>query len=151
MAVTFKCRTRTTMPPAEMFDRARNIDVHKDSLAHSREEAIAGVTSGLISLGEEVTWRAHHFGIPLHMTSRITEMHAPDYFVDEQVRGPFRRFRHVHEFRADGAGTLMLDRIEFSAPFGPLGRLVEKAVLGRYLKQLIETRNRHLAGGTLIE
>ncbi len=40
----------------------------------------------------------------------------------------------------------MVDRIEFVAPFGPIGRMAEKLVLGRYLQRLIETRNRHLAG-----
>ena len=136
------------MPKPELFDLARNIDVHKDSMAGSREDAVAGVTSGPISLGDEVTWRAWHFGIPLKMTSRITEMESPDYFVDEQVKGPFRRFRHVHEFGEDSSGTTMVDRIEFTAPFGLLGRLVEKLVLARYLQQLIEARNRHLAGNT---
>lgn len=113
-------------------------------MAQSREEAVGGVTSGLISLGEEVTWRAWHFGLPLQMTSRITEMETPDYFVDEQVKGPFRRFRHVHEFSQDPAGTTMVDRIEFAAPFGLIGCLAEKLVLARYLRKLIETRNRHL-------
>jgi ligand-binding SRPBCC domain-containing protein len=116
-------------------------------MARSREQAIAGVTSGLISLGEQVTWRAWHFGLPFQMTSRIVEMESPDYFVDEQVKGPFRRFRHVHEFHEDALGTTMIDRIEFAAPFGPLGRLVEKLVLARYLQQLIESRNRHLTAG----
>jgi len=46
------------MPKTELFDRARSIDAHKDSMARSREQAVAGVTTGLISLGEEVTWRA---------------------------------------------------------------------------------------------
>lgn len=101
---------------------------------------------GLIFLGEEVTWRAWHFGVPLRMTSRITQMVAPDYFVDEQVKGPFRHFRHVHEFSHDSSGTTMVDRIEFTAPFGTLGRLVEKLVLARYLQNLIVTRNRHLTG-----
>lgn len=146
MAVYFECTTRTSTPKSELFDLARSIDAHKDSMALSREEAIAGVTSGLISLGEEVTWRAWHFGIPLQMTSRITEMESPDYFVDEQVKGPFRRFRHFHEFSQDPAGTTMVDRVEFTAPFGPIGRLVEKLVLARYLQKLIETRNRHLIG-----
>jgi ligand-binding SRPBCC domain-containing protein len=122
MAVYFECRTRTKMPKSELFDLARSIDAHKDSMMQSHEEAIDGVTSGLISLGEEVTWRAWHLGIPLQMTSRITEMRIPDYFVDEQVRGPFRRFRHVHEFSQDAAGTTMVDRIEFVAPLGPIGR-----------------------------
>ncbi len=144
MAVSFECTTRSRIPRPELFDLARSIDAHKGSMARSREEAVAGVKAGLVSLGQEVTWRAWHFGVPIRMTSRITEMQAPDYFVDEQVRGPFRRFRHVHEFSEDSEGTTMVDRVEFAAPFGSIGRLVEKLVLARYLQKLIETRNQHL-------
>ncbi|MFF2318717.1 cyclase [Arthrobacter sp. NPDC058097] len=151
MAVTFESTTRTTLGMTELFDLSRSIDAHKDSMARSREEAVGGVTSGLISLGQEVTWRAWHFGLPIRMTSRITEMQAPHYFVDEQVRGPFLRFRHVHEFRADPSGTVMVDRIDFAAPFGPLGRLAEKLFLARYLRQLIEIRNLHLTAGSRAE
>jgi ligand-binding SRPBCC domain-containing protein len=146
MVAYFECRTQTKMPQSELFDLARSIDAHKDSMAQSHEEAVDGVTSGIIS-----TWRAWHFGVPLQMTSRITEMQIPDHFVDEQVKGPFRRFRHVHEFSQDSAGTTMVDRIEFEAPFGPIGRLAEKLLLGRYLQRLIETRNRHLAGDSSLE
>lgn len=146
MAVYFECRTRTKMPISELFDLARSIDAHKDSMRQSHEEAIDGVTSGLISLDEQVAWRAWHFGVPLQMTSRITEMQKPNYFVDEQVRGPFQRFRHVHEFSQDSEGTAVVDRVEFAAPFGPIGRMAEKLGLGRYLRRLIEARNRHLAG-----
>jgi ligand-binding SRPBCC domain-containing protein len=135
------------MPRQVLFNLARSVDAHTASMARSREEAVAGVTSGLISLGEEVTWRAWHFGVPLRMTSRITAMEIPGYFIDEQVQGPFRRFRHVHEFSEDSSGaTTMVDRIEFDAPFGVFGRLVEKLVLRRYLQRLVEARNRHLVG-----
>jgi ligand-binding SRPBCC domain-containing protein len=144
MAVYFECTTEARLPRSELFDRSRSIDAHTHSMARSREKAIAGTTTGLISLGQEVTWRAWHFGVPIRMTSRITDMEAPDYFVDEQVKGPFHRFRHVHEFSQDGGVTTMVDRIEFAAPFGALGRVVEKLVLARYLKHLIETRNRYL-------
>lgn len=148
MAASFECVTRTTLSRAELFDLSRSIDAHTGSMAHSKETAIAGVTSGLIGLGEEVTWRAWHFGVPLRMTSRITQLDAPTSFVDEQVKGPFRYFRHVHVFSEDAAGTTMTDSIEFAAPFGPLGRAVEKLVLTRYLKKLIETRNEYLVSGT---
>ncbi|MFC7849494.1 cyclase [Arthrobacter sp. NPDC057388] len=150
MAVTFVCTTRTSMAMTELFDLSRSIDAHKDSMARSREKAVSGVTSGLISLGEEVTWRAWHFGLPVQMTSRITRMRAPHCFVDEQVRGPFRCFRHVHEFSTDSNGTVMVDRIEFAAPLGLLGRLAEKLFLARYLRSLIETRNRHLTAGHVV-
>ncbi|MDJ0317363.1 SRPBCC family protein [Arthrobacter antibioticus] len=132
------------MPKPQLFDLARSIDAHEESMAHSREKAVAGVTSGLISLGEEVTWQAWHFGLPLRMTSRITQMEAPNYFIDEQVKGPFRKFRHVHEFSEDTEATTMIDQIEFEAPFGLLGRLVEKLILARYMQKLIESRNLHL-------
>lgn len=129
MTASLVCTTQTSMPRAELFDWARSIDAHKASMARSREEALAGVTSGFISLGQEVTWRAWHFGVPLRMPSRITEMESPNYFVDEQVKGPFRRFRHVHEFNQDPDATTMVDRIEFTAPFGLIRRLAEKPVL----------------------
>ena len=125
-------------------------------MAKSGERAVAGVTSGLIGLDETVTWAARHFGLPIRMTSRITQFSFPDSFTDEQQHGPFRAFRHVHEFGPvpsgpgpagpDGGGTLMIDHIEFTAPFGVLGRLVEKAFLGRYMQRLIEERNGYLQG-----
>ncbi|MET1051075.1 MAG: SRPBCC family protein, partial [Mycetocola sp.] len=93
-----------------------------------------------------VTWRAWHFGVPLRMTSRITALNPPHSFTDEQVRGPFRSFRHEHEFRPSGAGTLMVDRVSFAAPFGVLGRVVERLVLASYMKRLIERRNTFLSG-----
>jgi ligand-binding SRPBCC domain-containing protein len=148
MAVTIECTSRTTLGMTELFNLSRSIDAHKDSMARSREEAVGGVTSGLIALGQEVTWRAWHFGLPIRMTSRIAEMQAPHYFVDEQVRGPFLRFRHVHEFSEVPGGTVMVDRIDFAAPFGLLGRAAEKLFLARYLRKLIETRNLHLTAGS---
>jgi ligand-binding SRPBCC domain-containing protein len=98
MTIYFECTTRTAMSKARLFDLARSVDTHTQSMGRSRETAVAGVTTGLLTLGQQVTWRAWHFGLPLQMTSRITEMAAPDFFVDEQVIGPFRSFRHVHEF-----------------------------------------------------
>jgi ligand-binding SRPBCC domain-containing protein len=146
MTVSFRCTTETPLPIAQLFDLARSIDAHTESMAASREQAVGGVTSGLIEAGEEVTWRAWHFGLPLRMTSRITAMDPPYSFVDEQVRGPFKHFRHVHEFSHHDGVTTMVDDIGFAAPCGPLGRLVEKLLLARYLRNLIETRNRHLTG-----
>lgn len=144
MPVVFVCRTRSSMPPQELFDLSRNIDAHVGSMTKSREKAIAGTTTGLISEGETVTWQAWHLGVRFRMTSRIVRMEAPASFTDEQVKGPFKYLRHTHEFRPDGTGTLMVDTVEFAAPFGPLGRLVEKLVLGRYLQNLIEKRNEFL-------
>ena len=140
MTVSFVCRTESVLPAEQLFDRARSIDAHVETMAASGERAVAGVTAGLIGAGEEVTWRGRHFGVPLTMTSRVTRFDYPASFVDEQVRGPFKAFRHVHEFAATEAGSVMTDRIEFTAPFGPVGWLVERVILRRYLARLIAGR-----------
>ncbi|MCU1435723.1 MAG: cyclase [Pseudarthrobacter sp.] len=72
----------------------------------------------------------------------------PTTFTDEQVKGPFTFFRHVHEFEATATGSIMTDRVEFTAPFGPVGRLVEKFILRGYLQRLIEDRGKFLASET---
>ncbi len=140
MTVTFETTTTIGAPPEVVFDLSLSIDAHLDSQAAANERAIAGTTSGQIGLGEEVTWRATHFHIPFTMTSRITELDRPRRFVDEQTRGPFRRFHHEHEFIPTGTGTTMIDRISFDAPLGPIGRAVERLVLGSYLERLIIER-----------
>jgi ligand-binding SRPBCC domain-containing protein len=102
------------------------------------------VTGGLIGLGEFVTWRARHFGITWTMTSTITEWDRPWRFVDEQRKGPFRSFRHEHVFEPVEHSTRLLDHVRFEAPLGVLGRVVERVVLGRYLRHLIDVRNTFL-------
>lgn len=146
MTASFVCRTESSLPPERLFDLARSIDAHVESQKGSGERAVAGVTSGLIGEGQEVTWRARHFGLPLTMTSRVTQVDFPRSFTDEQVRGPFRSFRHVHEFEATPGGCIMTDRVEFTAPFGLLGRAAGKLVLRPYLQRLIRDRGRFLAG-----
>lgn len=146
MTVSFVCRTVSALPRERLFDLARSIEAHMDSQKGAGERAVGGVTSGLIGEGQEVTWQARHFGVPLRMTSRITALDFPNSFTDEQVRGPFKGFRHVHEFEATAAGSIMTDRVEFTAPFGILGRLVEDLILRRYLQRLITNRGRFVAG-----
>ncbi|TQJ33470.1 SRPBCC family protein [Arthrobacter sp. SLBN-122] len=146
MTASFVCRTESQLPVEQLFDLARSIDMHVESQRTSGEWAVSGVTSGLIGEGQEVTWRAWHFGIPLTMTSRITRLDFPRSFTDEQVKGPFKAFRHVHEFAATPSGTIMVDRVEFTAPLGVLGRAVERLFLAQYLERLIAQRGGFLAG-----
>lgn len=141
---TIRLKTFVAAPIERVFDLARDIDFHQRSVAHTGERAIAGRTSGLIGLGETVTWRARHFQIPWSLTSQVTAFDPPDSFVDEQVSGLFLRFRHVHRFAAVDGGTLMTDRWRHRSPLGPLGRLVDRMVLDRYMRRLLEARNASL-------
>jgi len=136
--------TRIDAPVRACFDLSLSVEAHTSSMGRSGEKAVGGVTSGTMGADDTVTWRARHFGVPFTMTSRITEHDAPHRFVDEQVSGPFRRWWHEHRFEPDGAGTVMTDRVEFESPVGPVGHLVNRLVLGRYMTALLAERNRWL-------
>lgn len=123
------------------FDLARSIDLHKKLAKHSGEEAIAGVTEGLIGLNEFVTWRAKHFGIKQNLSTVISAFESPFYFRDEQIKGAFKKMVHHHYFEKRGVYTLMKDRFYFEAPLGILGKLFNFFVLKRYMKNFLVTRN----------
>jgi ligand-binding SRPBCC domain-containing protein len=132
-------------PAGVVFALELDMDVHSASLAASRETATTSTGRREVRLGDEVTFRARHFGIVWSMTSRITAHEPPRRFVDEQVRGPFRALVHEHVFEDPGGGrTQMIDRMTVTAPFGPLGALVTRVVLSPYLRRLLEQRAAHI-------
>ncbi|HTD98655.1 MAG TPA: SRPBCC family protein [Mucilaginibacter sp.] len=134
--------TEINAPIEKCFDLARSIDLHIKSTKQTGEQAIAGKTSGLIGLGETVTWRAKHFGIWQNLTSKITEYDYPNYFVDEMVDGTFKSIRHEHHFTMVDNYTVMKDVFVFESPLGLLGRLANFLFLRNYMKKLLEERNR---------
>ncbi len=95
--------TAIAAPVEVCFDLSRSIDLHLESMIASKERAVAGVTSGLIGAGQQVSWEAHHLGLRWRMTSEITAFDRPHRFVDQMVRGPFASFRHEHRFSGQGA------------------------------------------------
>lgn len=134
--------TSINAPVEVVFDLSRSIDLHKISTAHTNEEAIAGKVSGLIGMGESVTWRAKHFGIIQLLTSQITAFEYPYYFADEMVSGAFKRFRHEHIFKEENGSTLVTDIFDYTSPFGLFGRLADVLFLKKYMTILLAERNR---------
>lgn len=133
-------------PIHRCFDLARSIDFHTFSMAASGERAISGVTHGLIGEGQEVTWRARHLGVTRELTSRVTRCDRPYLFIDEQVRGAYKRFRHEHRFESLSPDrTLATDVFTFESPLGLLGRGVNALFLTRYMTDLLRGHAANLA------
>jgi ligand-binding SRPBCC domain-containing protein len=128
-------------PIERVFDLARSIDVHQESQTRHREKAVAGRTTGLIEVGETVTWEAIHFGVRQRLSSRIDEMTRPVHFRDSMVSGAFAGFVHDHHFEAIPGGTRMTDIFDYTSPLGVLGRLADLLFLERYMRRLLEERN----------
>jgi ligand-binding SRPBCC domain-containing protein len=134
--------THISAPVERCFFLSLSIDLHTEGLKNTNEKAIAGTTKGLIGPGETVTWEAKHYGLKWKMQTLISKYQAPFYFVSEMLSGPFKKMHHQHIFKENGIDTIMTDIFEIHAPLGILGKLAENLFLGRYMRKLIEHRNK---------
>jgi ligand-binding SRPBCC domain-containing protein len=138
---TIHLTTFIAAPADRVFDLARSIDLHKQSMTRHKEEAVAGVRFGLIEKDETVTWKARHLFKNRILKTRITEMKKPEMFTDEQAEGDFKLLKHEHHFKPCDNGTIMIDIINFETPYGAVGKSFNRIYLTRYLRKLIEHRN----------
>jgi ligand-binding SRPBCC domain-containing protein len=91
--------------------------------------------------GTLISYRLRLHGVPLRWQSRIEEWEPGRAFVDMQVRGPYRLWRHRHEFEAvAGSGTLVRDRVDYSLPLGLLGNAAHAAFVSRDLGRIFDFR-----------
>ncbi|MEU6213430.1 SRPBCC family protein [Streptomyces sp. NPDC047023] len=142
----FDITTALLASPQRAFEACLDVEAHTRSMAASSEQAVGGTTHGHLTLGDTVTFQARHFGLTWRLTARITAYEPPGYFMDEQERGPFKRWKHGHRFEPDGAGgTVMRDVIDFASPLGVLGHIADATVLAWYMPRLIRSRNAYLA------
>jgi len=136
--------TFITAPIELCFDLARDIDVHLAAAAGRGQKAIAGTTTGLIGLGETVTWEGRYLLLRRRMTSRIVEFDFPHMFADEMQRGAFRHWRHTHNFMQAGGVTRMHDDVDFASPFGPIGYMTDVLFMRNYMRKLLLGHNAFL-------
>ena len=136
--------TEIAAPIERCFDLARSIDAHLASTAGIRERAVAGTTTGLIGLDEQITWNSHHYGFAVMHTSRITKYERPSHFQDVMVKGIFRKFEHDHWFAESNGMTTMRDVIEVWAPYFAIACIVGPLITRSYLRRLIVQRNAYL-------
>jgi ligand-binding SRPBCC domain-containing protein len=92
-------------------------------------------------LGKRLRWVARYVEfVPPHPVAFGEEAR----FVDEQESGPFKSWRHAHEFEhVDEKTTRMLDRITYVVPFGPIGWIADALFVRRQIKAMF--RHRHAA------
>ena len=86
------------------------------------------------------------FALPLRWRTRIESYEAPERFVDCQIRGPYRSWRHSHELFPNGPdATIMVDRVEYEMPLGPLGSFAKVIFVKRTLDRIFDYRRDAIA------
>jgi ligand-binding SRPBCC domain-containing protein len=128
-------------PIERVFDLARCIDLHAETMLRHKEKAIAGRTKGLIDLNESVTWEATHFGVKQKLTSKITKFERPAHFQDIMQKGAFKRFTHDHYFEEIDGKTLMRDIFDYESPLWIFGKIADTLFLEKYMRQILTGRN----------
>lgn len=128
-------------PRERVFDLARSIEAHRKSAGGTRERAVAGVTTGWVGMGDEVTWEARHLGVRQRLSVRVTAFDRPRHFRDVMISGAFRSMVHDHDFAEVPGATAMRDRFEFESPLGILGRIADTLFLRSYLRRFLMGRN----------
>ena len=128
-------------PVDRVFNLSRSINLHQISTADTNEKAINGVTNGLINKNETVTWQARHLFRTRLFTSKVTAMQAPNFFIDEMMKGDFKSFYHEHHFKAVANGTIMIDMINFETPYAIIGKNANLFILTNYIEKFLKKRN----------
>lgn len=95
--------------------------------------------------GTLIDYRLSLFGVPLSWRTLIEVFEPERVFVDVQLRGPYRVWRHTHQFEDDPRGTRIFDRVEYELPLGPLGDVAHALVVRRTLAHIFDFRRAAVA------
>ncbi len=120
------------------FSDPRNLEAITPPWLHFR---IEGMSTERIGAGTEIDYRLRVRGVPMRWRSRISVWQPPLRFVDEQVIGPYRLWRHLHSFEPVGRATLARDWVEYAALGGPL---LNQLLLAPDLARIFAYRSRAL-------
>lgn len=100
------------------------------------------LTPGPISMrqGAVIDYTIRWLTIPVRWTSLISVYMPPVRFVDEQIRGPYRLWRHTHSFAESDGWTTMTDEVEYRVPYGIAGTIAHALVLRHQLEEIFHYR-----------
>jgi ligand-binding SRPBCC domain-containing protein len=79
-------------------------------------------------------------GIKLNWMTEITHVQEGKYFVDEQRFGPYALWHHQHHFKEIPGGVQMTDMLNYAIPYGFIGQLGNKMLVGKQIKKIFDYR-----------
>ena len=119
------------------FEDAANLERLTPAFLHFRI-----VTPRPIAMqpGALIDYELRLYGVPLRWRTRIETYQPGSSFTDIQLKGPYRRWHHTHEFRDVPGGTEMRDTVEYELPLGLLGEVARGLFVRRSLERIFDYR-----------
>jgi ligand-binding SRPBCC domain-containing protein len=68
--------------------------------------------------GTLIDYKIRLMNIPFHWKTLISRWEPGKAFVDEQIKGPYKKWVHLHSFEEYQGVTKMIDRVEYEIPGG---------------------------------
>ena len=94
--------------------------------------------------GARIDYRIKLNGIPFSWKTEITDWQQGKYFVDEQLKGPYRIWHHTHSFTETKEGTEMTDTVKYLAPGWFLEPIVHHLIVKSRVEKIFDFRNQKL-------
>ena len=95
--------------------------------------------------GARIEYRISWRFLRMSWKTDIVEWRPGECFVDVQVSGPYRLWRHTHTFESRSGGTLMRDSVQYEMPFGVFGRVAHRLRVRRDLERIFDYRAAQIA------
>ncbi len=94
--------------------------------------------------GSLIEYKLKVHGLPMRWKSEIAEWDPPHRFVDNQLKGPYARWHHLHTFVAENGGTRIRDQVDYELPFGIIGELMHTLMVRRDVESIFLYRQKRL-------
>jgi ligand-binding SRPBCC domain-containing protein len=105
------------------------------------------LTPGPIEMGPGtlIEYRLKLHRLRVDWLTRVEIWEPGRRFVDTQLRGPYRLWRHTHFFEDHRGGTRVRDCVSYELPLGPLGELARMLFVRRDLERIFDYRHTAVA------
>jgi len=81
------------------------------------------------------------FNISIKWATEIAQVNELKYFIDNQIKGPYKIWHHEHRFKEIANGIEMRDILFYELPYGAFGRLVHKLFIKKKVEEIFNYRS----------
>ena len=115
----------------EFFSNPENLS---ELTPGSYQFSLSNGTGKKMYAGQLLVYKVYpFFWLKRTWVAEIVQLKEQQYFIDQQVSGPFKFWRHEHHFTPTDGGVIVRDILYYRMPYGWLGRLVHALFVGRKL------------------
>src|SRR5688572_29769556 len=123
----------------DFFSSPRNLGAITPTRMKFKILSISG--SNKMYAGQVISYRIQIFPLwSINWLTEITHVDEPNFFVDDQLFGPYSLWHHQHHFREIDGGTEMTDEVHYAIPFGFVGRIANWLFVEREVNAIFNFR-----------